>query len=73
MTKYTYNGPVTSFDTLIANNWKGATMAKTEKKHEVISHINLKKATTCYRAQKLSSPEKLSLLNLHERSSHGRI
>lgn len=30
--KYSYNGPVQEFDKVIANRWKGETMAISEKK-----------------------------------------
>lgn len=30
--KYRYDGPVMEFDTLVADHWKGETMAPTEKK-----------------------------------------
>ena len=30
--KYTYDGPVMEFDRLLADHWKGETMAPSEKK-----------------------------------------
>lgn len=30
--KYSYAGPILEFDTLVADHWKGETMAPTEKK-----------------------------------------
>lgn len=32
MNTYYYDGPVMEFDRIIANNWKGTTMAESEKK-----------------------------------------
>ena len=32
MNKYSYDGPVMEFDRLIANQWHGETMAKSESK-----------------------------------------
>lgn len=32
MNMYYYDGPVMEFDRIIANNWKGTTMAESEKK-----------------------------------------
>lgn len=59
MTKYTYNGPVTSFDTLIANNWKGATMAKTEKKARSNLAYQFKKSNNLLPSAKIELPGKV--------------
>ena len=59
MTRYTYDGPVYEFDTLICSRWRGETVAPTEKKARTNLAYQFKKATNRVARTKISLPGKL--------------
>lgn len=54
--KYIYDGPVLLFDTLVADHWKGETMAPTEKKARSNLEYQVKKQMKLAANSKVSLP-----------------
>lgn len=59
MKKYAYNGPVMLFDTCIANNWKGETMAVSEAKARSNLIYQFKKYSGRVSSSKITLPGKV--------------
>lgn len=57
--KYTYDGPVLEFDTLIAEHWKGETMAPSEKKARSNLAYQFKKQNNRVARSKITLPGKV--------------
>lgn len=57
--KYIYNGPVLLFDTLIANHWRGETMAETAKKAKSNLVYQYKKQNGLSVTAKISLPNEV--------------
>lgn len=60
MKKYVYDGPVLEFDRIVAEHWKGETMASTESKAKSNLAYQFKKAHKRTPATKITLPGKLS-------------
>lgn len=61
--KYTYDGPVLSFNTLVADHWKGETMAPSEKKARSNLAYQVKKQMNLVASTKVSLPGKIKIVN----------
>lgn len=59
MNKYSYDGPVKEFDTIITDHWKGETVAPTESKAKSNLAYQFKKQTKRIPATKITLPGKL--------------
>lgn len=58
--KYIYDGPVMEFNTLLANNWKGETIAESESKARNNLAYQFKKRTNRISGTKITLPGKLT-------------
>ena len=61
--KYTYDGPVMEFDRLLADHWKGETMAPSEKKARSNLVYQYKKQTNRITGTKVKLPGKIKMVN----------
>lgn len=61
MPLYSYDGPVMEFDRIVANQWKGSTIAPTEKKAKSNLSYQYKREHGKTPASKISLPGKLSM------------
>lgn len=61
MNLYSYNGPVLVFNTIVASNWRGQTMATSEKKARSNLSYQFKKATNRVASSKVTLPGKIIL------------
>ena len=59
--KYTYDGPVMEFDRLLADHWKGETMAPSEKKARSNLIYQFKKQNSRIVGTKISLPGKIKM------------
>lgn len=57
--RYIYDGPVMEFDHLVADHWKGETIAPTENKARSNLSYQFKKAHNKIAASKISLPGKI--------------
>ena len=57
--KYTYDGPVMEFDRLLADHWKGETMAPSEKKARSNLIYQFKKQNSRIVGTKITLPGKI--------------
>lgn len=62
MNRYLYDGPVMEFNVCIANNWKGQTVASSEKKARNNLTYQFKKATNRVAATRVTLPGKLTCI-----------
>lgn len=60
--KYTYEGPVMVFDTCVASNWKGETMAPSEKKAKSNLAYQAKKQMNVVAGSKVTLPGKVKMV-----------
>lgn len=59
--KYIYNGPVMEFDRLVADHWKGETMATSEKKARSNLIYQYKKSNSRIVGTKITLPGKIKM------------
>ena len=59
--KYTYDGPVMEFDRLLADHWKGETMAPSEKKARSNLIYQFKKQSSRIVGTKITLPGKIKM------------
>ena len=59
--KYTYDGPVMEFDRLLADHWKGETMAPSEKKARSNLIYQFKKQNSRIVGKKITLPGKIKM------------
>lgn len=59
--KYTYDGPVMEFDRLLADHWKGETMAPSEKKARSNLIYQFKKRNSRIVGTKITLPGKIKM------------
>lgn len=59
--KYTYDGPVMEFDRLLADHWKGETMAPSEKKAKSNLIYQFKKQNSRIVGTKITLPGKIKM------------
>ena len=59
--KYTYDGPVMEFDRLLADHWKGETMAPSEKKARSNLIYQLKRQNSRIVGTKITLPGKIKM------------
>lgn len=59
--KYTYDGPVMEFDRLLADHWKGETMALSEKKARSNLIYQFKKQNSRIVGAKITLPGKIKM------------
>lgn len=59
--KYTYDGPVMEFDRLLADHWKGETMAPSEKKARSNLIYQFKKQNSRIVGTKIILPGKIKM------------
>ena len=59
--KYTYDGPVMEFDRLIADHWRGETMALSEKKARSNLIYQFKKQNSRIVGTKITLPGKIKM------------
>lgn len=59
--KYTYDGPVMEFDRLLADHWKGETMAPSEKKARSNLIYQFKKQNSRIVGAKITLPGKIKM------------
>ena len=59
--KYTYDGPVMEFDRLLADHWKGETMAPSEKKARNNLIYQFKKQNSRIVGTKITLPGKIKM------------
>ena len=59
--KYTYDGPVMEFDRLLADHWKGETMAPSEKKARSNLIYQFKKQKSRIVGTKITLPGKIKM------------
>lgn len=62
MNRYSYEGPVMVFDRCVQDNWKGETMAESEKKARSNLAYQWKKSHNRDRSSKVSLPGKVNLM-----------
>lgn len=62
MNRYSYNGPVLEFDRCIAHNWKGETVAVSERKAKSNLTYQFKKKFNKTPQTKISLPGELVLI-----------
>lgn len=60
---YVYEGPVMEFDTCVANNWKGETVAPSENKARSNLAYQFKKHTNRMPGTKINLPGKVKMVN----------
>ena len=60
--KYTYDGPVMEFDRLLADHWKGETMAPSEKKARSNLIYQFKKQNSRIVGTKITLPGKIKMV-----------
>lgn len=63
MNRYCYNGPVLEFDTLVASNWTGETMAISEKKAKSNLAYQYKKKNNRILSTKITLPGKIVMIS----------
>ena len=63
MNKYSYDGPVMEFDRLIADRWKGETMAPSESKARTNLIYQFKKKNHRMPGSKISFPGKITMMD----------
>lgn len=61
--KYRYEGPVMEFDKLVANNWKGETIAPSEKKARSNLAFQYKKRNNRVAGTKITLPGKIMMVS----------
>lgn len=61
--KYVYDGPVLEFDRLIADHWKGETMATSEKKARSNLTYQFKKNNNRITGTKIKLPGEIKMVN----------
>lgn len=61
--KYVYDGPVMEFNKLIADHWKGETMAPTESKARSNLTYQFKKKNNRIAGTKITLPGKLKMVD----------
>lgn len=61
MPLYSYNGPVMEFDRVVANHWKGSTIAPTEKKAKSNLSYQYKREHGKAASSKITLPGKLTI------------
>ena len=59
--KYTYDGPVMEFDRLLADHWKGETIAPSEKKARSNLIYQFKKQNSRIVGTKITLPGKIKM------------
>lgn len=62
MNRYSYDGPVKEFDTVISNRWTGTTYAESEKKAKSNLAYQYKKTHGKALSSKISLPGKLKII-----------
>lgn len=60
--KYRYDGPVMEFDRLVANNWKGETIAPSEQKARNNLVYQYKKSNNRIAGTKVTLPGKIMMV-----------
>lgn len=63
MNRYSYEGPVKEFDTIISSLWKGTTYAESEKKAKNNLAYQYKKTHGKANSSKISLPGKLKIIS----------
>lgn len=61
--KYTYDGPVMFFNTLVADHWKGETIAPSERKARSNLTYQVKKQMNLIASTKVELPGKIKMVN----------
>lgn len=61
--KYVYNGPVLIFDKLVADHWKGETMAPSERKARSNLTYQFKTNNNRLATAKVTLPGKIKMVN----------
>lgn len=61
--KYEYDGPVLEFGNLVANHWRGETMAPSEKKARSNLAYQFKKKNNRIASVKVTLPGKIKMVN----------
>lgn len=61
--KYSYDGPVVTFDKCLADHWKGETMAPTETKARSNLTYQVKKQLKLMAGTRVSLPGKIKMVN----------
>lgn len=61
--KYVYDGPVMFFDKLVADHWKGETMAPSEKKARSNLSYQAKKQLNLIAGTNVKLPGKIKMVN----------
>lgn len=61
--KYIYDGPVILFDKLVADHWKGETMAPTENKARSNLAYQAKKQLNVIAGTKVKLPGEIKMIN----------
>ena len=61
--KYVYDGPVLIFDQLVADHWKGETMAPSEKKARSNLTYRFKKQNNRIVGNKVTLPGEIKMVN----------
>ena len=72
MHKYMYDGPVLSFDTLIADHWRGETRAPSESKAKSNLKYQFKKQNNKIAGSKIELPGKIMSVDWKE-ITNGRL
>lgn len=62
MNKYTYDGPVKEFDTIVSDRWVGSTFAVSEKKARSNLTYQYKKRTNRSPASRIILPGKIEMV-----------
>ena len=61
--KYSYDGPVLFFDKLVADHWKGETVAPSEKKARCNLSYQAKQQMKLIAGTKVTLPGKIKMVN----------
>lgn len=61
--KYSYDGPVIEFDRLVADHWKGETMATSERKARNNLAYQYKAKNNRVASTRISLPGKIKMVN----------
>ena len=61
--KYSYDGPVMFFDKLVADHWKGETIAPSEKKARCNLSYQAKKQMQLIAGTKVTLPGEIKMVN----------
>lgn len=61
--KFAYNGPVMEFDRVVANNWKGETIAPSEAKARSNLAYQYKKKNNRIASVKVTLPGKITMVS----------